>query len=115
MKKLILIAFLLFPCIALAEVTREYNVAHTRHRDANMVIVVVNKSFFDESASTQEKWFTAVKACVREANLAGQTIVVAERNGRLLFYGPKSWHPFLKTIDMAWVRARINKELTCYF
>jgi hypothetical protein len=111
----ILIASLLLASIASAEQVTTYSIAHTRYRDSNMVIVISNANFFEQSDETQERWFTALKVCSRNANLAGQVIVVANVNRRLRFYGPKSWHSFLRTIDMAWVRARVNKELTCHY
>ena len=110
-----LILCLLLASIASAEQVTTYSIAHTRYRDSNMVIVISNANFFAQSEETQERWFTALKVCSRNANLAGQVIVVANVNRRLRFYGPKSWHSFLRTIDMAWVRARVNKELTCHY
>jgi hypothetical protein len=56
-----------------------------------------------------------MQACVRGVKLAGTVIVVSAVNGRFRFYGPKTWHPFLGTIDMPWVNARVNKEMTCRF
>ena len=111
----LVIACLLFASVASAEQVTTYSIAHTRYRDSNMVIVVSNANFFAQSDETQERWFTQLQVCSRNANLAGQVIVVANVNGRFRFYGPRSWHNFLRTLDMAWVRARINKELTCHY
>jgi hypothetical protein len=36
-------------------------------------------------------------------------------NGGFKFYGPKSWANYLSTLDMTWVNARLNKNLTCTF
>jgi hypothetical protein len=116
MKTLItlLILVLALPVAVNAE-TNTYRIAHTKYKNVNMVIINVNKSFFSGTASQQAKWFTAYEQCVRSANLAGQTIVVSNNNGGIRYYGPKSWHKFLNTIDMDWVNARINKKLTCTF
>jgi hypothetical protein len=112
----VLAVLLAFGAIADAEaVTNKYRVAHVRHQNSNMVIVHVNPSFFYGSNQDQQRWFTAIQQCVRSVNLAGQTIVVTSDNGRFRFYGPNSWHNFLRTIDMSWVNARINKSLTCKF
>lgn len=116
LKLLALVICLMLPSIVAAddeEVT--YPVAHTRYQHSNMVVVVVDKDFFQQDEETQEEWYTAVKQCVRSANLAGQTIIVSDVRGRLKFYGPRSWHKFLRTLDMDWVYARVNKELTCEF
>lgn len=115
MKKIALLACLLGSFAVSAEQVTTYDIAHVRHRDTNMVFVVTNANFFRQSNATQERWWTALKVCVREANLSGTTIAVADVNGSLRFYGPKNWHKFLRTLDMDWVNARINKELTCYY
>lgn len=115
--KTIFVAFVCFVCstLAAAETVTKYNIAHTRSRDANMVIIKVSPRFFEADVKTQARWYTDMQACVRSVNLAGTAIVVSTVNGRFRFYGPKSWHPFLGTIDMPWVNARVNKEMTCRF
>jgi hypothetical protein len=52
---------------------------------------------------------------VRGANLAGEVVLVADVNRRFMFYGPKRWDGYLRTLDMQWVNARLNKSLTCNF
>ncbi|MDX2220522.1 MAG: hypothetical protein SF172_16005 [Burkholderiales bacterium] len=96
-------------------VTNQYRVAHVRHQGSNMVIVIINPSFFYGSRQDQQRWFTGIQQCVRSVNLAGQTLIVTNDNGRFRFYGPNDWHNFLRTIDMNWVTARVNKSLTCNF
>ena len=113
--KTAVLACLLWSVVASAEQVTTYDIAHVRHRDRDMVFVVVNRNFFAQSNATQERWWTALKVCVRDADLRGTTIAVADVRGRFRFYGPKSWHDFLRTLDMDWVNARINKELTCHY
>jgi len=110
---LCLAAASLFQPVAAA--TNQYRVAHVKHQNSNMVIVIVNPRFFHASNQQQAKWFTAVQQCVRSVKLAGQTLVVTNDNGRFRYYGPNNWHNFLSTIDMNWVNSRVNKELTCNF
>ena len=98
-----------------AAVTNKYPVAHVKHQNSNMVIVVINPSFFRGSPADQNRWFTDVEQCIRSVKLGGQALIVANDNGRYRFYGPKSWHSFLQTLDMNWVNARVNKSLTCNF
>lgn len=99
----------------MAETVNRYAVAHTRHRDANMVLVKIHPRFFDASAKQQERWYTDIQSCVRSVKLAGTVVVVNDSSNRFRYYGPKSWHSFLNTIDMNWVNARVNKEMTCHF
>lgn len=105
----------LAPVQEAAAATNRYKIAHVKYQGNNMVLVWVNRNYFYASNQDQARWFTAIEQCVRSANLAGQSLLVTEDNGRFRFYGPNSWHNFMRTIDMNWVRARINKELTCTF
>jgi hypothetical protein len=92
-----------------------YPVAHTRTRDVDMVVVKVGARFFEADQKTQARWYTDIQACVRSVKLGGTVIAVANVNGGFKYYGPKTWHNFLRTIDMPWVNARVNKEMTCRF
>ena len=71
--------------------------------------------FFEVDRQTQQRWYTALQSCVRNVKLAGEVVAVASVKGSLKTYGPKNWGEFLSTIDVAWVDARINKELSCTF
>ncbi len=66
-------------------------------------------------SQAQARWYTSLQSCVRGAKLAGEVVAVSNVNGRFMTYGPKNWRNFLTTIDMNWVNARLNKELTCTF
>lgn len=105
-----------FSTLVSAQSGTTYPVAHTRTRDVNMVVVKVASSFLNADLSTQERWYTDIQSCVRRVNMAGTVVVVATApNGGLRFYGPKTWHDYLRSIDMAWVNARLNKQMTCHF
>ena len=93
-----------------------YKIAHTRYQNANMVLVVSGPGFFTAPAEKSRLWYTSIKQCVKGLNLAGEVIVVANsREGRFTWWGPTSWNNFLRTIDMEWVQARVNKQITCNF
>jgi hypothetical protein len=111
----LLALLLLLPAAAGAIQTEKYSVAHTRSKDTDMVFVVSNSRFFSGDGTTQARWYTALQSCVRGVRLAGEVVVVANVNGRFMFYGPKNWNGYLKTLDMQWVKARVNKELTCNY
>jgi hypothetical protein len=106
---------LLFSVSASAAQTVTYKIAHTRQKDVNMVVVVTGGSFFNADSNAKERMWTAMRSCAKAANLAGEVVMVANVNGGFKFYGPKSWMNYLKTIDMTWVNARLNKNLTCTF
>ncbi len=58
----------------MAETVNRYAVAHTRHRDASMVIVKIHPRFFDASLNQQERWYTDIQSCVRSVKLAGTVL-----------------------------------------
>jgi hypothetical protein len=115
--KLLIVALtcLFFSVCASAAKTTTYKIAHTKQRDVNMVFVVTNSNFFSANANTKERWWTDMRACARSANIAGDVVMVANVNGVFNYYGPKNWGTYLKSLDMAWVNARLNKQLTCTF
>lgn len=99
-----------------ATAATSFPVAHTRARNVDMVLVKVAPNFFSVDAKTQERWYTDLQACVRRVNLAGTVVAVGQgAQGGFRYYGPKTWHDFLRSIDMAWVNARVNKQMTCSF
>jgi hypothetical protein len=100
---------------AQAAETITYDVAHVRHQDVNMVFVKISPNFFNSDAPVQAKWYTAVQSCMRGSKLAGEAVAVSNFNNRFMYYGPKSWKPFLSTVDMKWVNARVNKKVTCNY
>lgn len=103
------------PLVGQAVQVVNYPVAHTRQRDTNMVFVVVGSSFFTADAKAKARNYTAMQSCVRSVKLAGEVVLVANAGGRFHYWGPKAWGPYLATLDMQWVRARLNKQLTCNF
>lgn len=113
--KAFLIACLIWPLLASAAEPTKFRVAHTNVRDTNMVFIVVGDKFFEVDSQTQQRWYTSLQSCVRSVKLAGEVVAVANPKGSFKTYGPKSWHDFLVTLDMAWVNARVNKELSCTF
>lgn len=113
--KALVVACLIWPVMAFAAETAKFRAAHTSVRDTSMLIFIVGDSFFDQNSQTQQRWYTSLQSCARSVKLAGEVIAVANVNGTFRSYGPKSWGEFLRTIDMPWVNARVNKEITCAF
>ena len=112
---LVALSCLLFSVFASAAQTVTYKIAHTKQKDVNMVVVITGSGFFNADGNAKERMWTAMRSCAKGANLAGEVVMVANVNGGFKFYGPKSWMNFMRTIDMNWVNARLNKQLTCTF
>jgi hypothetical protein len=114
-KLITALSCLLFSVFASAAQTVTYKIAHTKQKDVNMVVVVTGSGFFNADSNAKERMWTAMRSCAKGANLAGEVVMVANMNGGFKFYGPKSWAKYLSTLDMTWVNARLNKQLTCTF
>ncbi len=56
----------------MAETVNRYAVAHTRHRDANMVIVKIHPRFFDASLNQQERWYTDIQPACAASSWRGR-------------------------------------------
>ncbi len=113
--KALLAACLIWPLMTFAAESTKFRAAHTSVRDTSMLIFIVGDSFFFQDSQTQQRWYTSLQSCARSVKLAGEVIAVANVNGTFKSYGPKSWQDFLRTIDMPWVNARVNKEIICHF
>jgi len=94
---------------------KNYQVAHTRWKEHDFVFVKVAPSYFDASPDQQQRWFTDVRACAREARLKGSVMLVAHARGKFRFYGSKELHDIVRNLDMGWVNAHLNKTLDCEF
>jgi hypothetical protein len=100
---------------AFAQRPQTYAIAHTRTQNVDMIAVKVGARYFEADAKTQARLYTDFQACARRANLGGTVILVSSVKGRLRYYGPKTWHTFLSSLNVDWIDARVNKNLTCKF
>ena len=91
-----------------------FDVAHLREQGQDMIIVVVADSFGLKSTTEQNQICAALQACATSAELAGTVVPVWNAGGgRMGFLAPELWHGFFRSIDLSFVAANINKELTC--
>lgn len=93
----------------------KYSVAHVKSHDRSWVFVKVSPRFLAADSNQVQKWYTDVQSCVRGVNMAGDVVVVANVDGGFRFWGPVNARDFLRTLDMNWVNARVNKEISCTF
>lgn len=114
-SKTIVLAALLLPAVVCAAESVTYPVAHVRQGNVSTVLVDVGPNFFNSDGQSQARWYKAVQACVRSARLAGDVVAVGEFNRRFNYYGPKDKSAALEKLNMKWVRARVNKQLTCKY
>jgi hypothetical protein len=93
----------------------KFSIAHVQARGQNWVFVKVGPRFLTAESNQVRKWYTDVQACVRRVNLAGDVVAVSNVDGRFRYWGPVASQNFLSNLDMNWVNARVNKEMTCVF
>jgi hypothetical protein len=114
MKKLHQLFFALLcvmPVLAIAKST--FDIAHFREQGEDLVIIVMPRGIDDFPTSDKELLFNEFKKCAKEARLSGSIAMVWNKPGTMGIYGPTRWMPFLKSINMKYVKDRVNKELTC--
>ncbi len=91
-----------------------YDVAHIREQGQNMIIVFVDRSVGSKSKLEQTGIANSIEACACAAGLAGCVVLVWNDGfGRMAFFGPTPWHPFLRSVTFEYLAANINKRLTC--
>ena len=106
-------AILLFCSVTSAFAASKVQIAHIKEQGQDMIFIPMNSKFGARSTKDQYLIVDALESCARNARLAGGVAVLWESNERTYSIGPKPWQIFLKSIDMNYVKRRVNKELTC--
>ena len=100
------------PSFAVAAST--FDIAHFMEQGNDLIMVVVPKVFDSYPPADKQQVSSALQQCAREARVSGKVVLVwPKAGGAMGFYGPNAWSPFLKSLDMNWILARINNALTC--
>ena len=92
-----------------------YKIAHIRERGQDMIIVPLDSQFHYRTAQEKESFRLALGRCAANAGLKGTVCLVWTYGSRLYSISPPPWHPFFKTVSMAFIARNINKNLTCDF
>ncbi len=89
-----------------------FDVAHVREQGVDLIIVPLERSFGHKSTEDQNQISAELQAT--SAGLAGTVVPVwDDGSGRMMFLAPRSFHPFFQSIDLDFVAANINRNLTC--
>ena len=111
-QKMLLSLLLAVPMFATAAST--FDIAHIREQGNDLIMVIVPTKFDRYATSDKQLVSASLQKCSKEARISGKVVLVWNKpNGSMGFFGPTPWHPFLKSINMRWVKARVNKELSC--
>lgn len=112
MRAVAVVVCLFVALSALAE-HRNFRVAQVRHKDVDFVFVKVDPAFFDRDHAVEQREWTDLKVCAREAHLTGHVFAVGVVNRKFKFYGSTDFHDIVKKLDMQWVNAHLNRDLAC--
>ena len=92
----------------------DFDVAHLRIQNVDVVIVFLNQAFDHKSQQEQNEVSDALQICSRQAGLAGNVVLVwTDSFGRFKFLAPSNQHAFFRTADYRQLYAQVNKTLTC--
>jgi len=90
-----------------------FQVAQLRHKDQDVIIVPVDRTFGKRSPAEQSRIQEAFQRSAAAAAMAGVVVPVWEdASGRMAFRAPPTWHEFLRSIDMIYVATALNRSLS---
>ena len=88
-------------------------VAHVREQGVDLIIVPLASSFGRQSTNQQHSAIHELETRAASAGLAGGIVPVWDSgSGRMAFIAPNEWHPFFRSINLRWVFANVNRELS---
>lgn len=90
----------------------QLKVAHIREQGVNMVIVPLDASFGRKMQTEQDNIIWQIQRQASSAGLAGQVVPVWDDHGRMAFRAPSGWHPFFQSVNLPWVYANLNKQIS---
>lgn len=93
-----------------------FQIAHIREQGVDLVITPLDTEFGLRTQTEQRRIAALLQACAKNAGLEGTVVPVWDNgDGRMAFLAPREFHPFLRTIDLSFVMANINRTLKCGF
>lgn len=87
-------------------------VAHIREQGQDLIIVPLDRSFEFRSEEEQYETLADIQHAATSAGLRGKVVPVWPSGSRLKFIAPQPWHPFLRSINLTFVRANLNRSLS---
>lgn len=98
----------------IASAVTHYTVAHTRINGQDVFIFPVSTKMSNVPSSDKERLYKKFTRCGNSAGLSGKAVIAwPNNNGTVSAYGPKNVISYFNTINMNWVKQRINKKLAC--
>lgn len=89
------------------------DVAHVREQGIDMIIVPLDHSFNHKTSAQQNAARTEIQARANSAGLRGAVALVWDAGGgRTAFLAPTNWQRFFQSVNLRWVMAKLNRELS---
>jgi hypothetical protein len=89
-----------------------FDIAHIREQGVDLVVIPLDSNFGYRTRSEQGAIQQELQARATAAGLAGSVVPVWDAGlGRLGFLAPSNWHPFFRSINLAFVARNINRRL----
>jgi hypothetical protein len=89
-----------------------YKVAYINRQGQNLIIFPLDPAFGQLTASEQQSGLTILGLRANAAGLRGLAVAVWGADGQTRFRGPERWRTFLESINLEFVRANVNKEIS---
>ncbi len=90
-----------------------YKVAHIHEQGNDMIIFPLESKFGDMSVPDQDQELSILGSRANAAGLKGAAVAVWDAgSGKMGFRGPLHWYVFLSSINLRFVMANLNKEIS---
>lgn len=90
-----------------------YKVAHIHEQGVDLIIIPLESSFRHKTTQDQNATAVQLEARAHAAGLAGTVVLVWDAgSGRMGFLAPPNFSSFFKSVDLGFVGANINRELS---
>ena len=89
-----------------------FDVAHIHEQGQDMLLFPLANDFGLKTQAQQNAVLAELQMRARSAGLAGQAAAVWESQGRTWTLGPEPWRSFLGSIDLGFVLANVNREIS---
>jgi hypothetical protein len=90
-----------------------YKVAHINEQGQDMIIFPLEAKFAHLTQSDKEQELAALGFQANRPGLRGAAVAAWDAGGGSMgFIGPQQWHQFLQSINLRFVLANLNKEIS---
>ena len=90
-----------------------FKIAHIKEQGVDLIVVPLDRSFGLKSNDNQRGAIAELQVRSHRAGLRGRVVPVWDGgSARMTFIAPPNWHAFFKSVDLSWVAANLNRELS---